>query len=344
MAWLSGWPYRKSHEIQGSTAGAQTDYQVRVVVHYGAGADSGEDVYLNGKCRTDFGDIRFTDSDETTELDYWMEEYVDSDYAVFWVKIPSIPASPDTATIYIYYGKADATTTSNGFNTFPDLFDDFDDNSFDTSRWDEVDVGTGDAIEQNQRMELYVPADTDCAQIVTKNAINIQNRLIEVYLNNTVISEVGLVLSLTKPTGGWFAEPNWYMGRLYRSTLTNKFRFERKVDGSHTLLYGGSPISWSEKVQFRITNTTIKGFEQTTQRFSETYQLSSYNCYIGIKSRGLSGYLGTDWVDNILIRKYVDPEPSHGAWGTEETPPLIERFQEEGTDFRETKFGATWTS
>jgi len=91
MSWLSGWGYRKSHEIVGSTAGAVTDYQVRVKAHYGSGDDSGEDVYLNEHCRTDFGDVRFTDSDGETEIPYWMEEKVDGDYAVFWVKVPSIP-------------------------------------------------------------------------------------------------------------------------------------------------------------------------------------------------------------------------------------------------------------
>ena len=46
-SWLSGWQYRKSHTINGSSAGAVTDYQVRIRVHYGEGSDSGEDVYLN---------------------------------------------------------------------------------------------------------------------------------------------------------------------------------------------------------------------------------------------------------------------------------------------------------
>ena len=40
------WSYRKSHVIN-SAAGAGTDYQVKIVVHYGSGADSGENVYLN---------------------------------------------------------------------------------------------------------------------------------------------------------------------------------------------------------------------------------------------------------------------------------------------------------
>ncbi|RLI85618.1 MAG: hypothetical protein DRP01_05810, partial [Archaeoglobales archaeon] len=78
--------------------------------------DNGEDVYLNEKCRTDFGDVRFTKSDGTTLIDYWMERKVDGDYAVFWVEIPD-DLSSSSATIYIYYGKSDATTTSNGENT-----------------------------------------------------------------------------------------------------------------------------------------------------------------------------------------------------------------------------------
>ena len=38
--WLSGWSYRKSHVIIGSTAGDVSGYQIRIVVYYGAGKDS----------------------------------------------------------------------------------------------------------------------------------------------------------------------------------------------------------------------------------------------------------------------------------------------------------------
>jgi len=114
--WLSGWLYRKSHEIVGSTAGAQTDYQIRIKVHYGSGTDDGENVYLNGKCRTDFGDVRFTASDGETLLNYWIEEKSDSNYAIFWVKVPSIPASPDTTTIYCYTPDTDVMTENGWVN------------------------------------------------------------------------------------------------------------------------------------------------------------------------------------------------------------------------------------
>jgi len=83
--WLSGWQYRKSHVIE-NTSGAGTNYQVSVKVYYGSGTDSDSDVYLNGKVRSDFGDVRFTDDTGTELLDYWMEENISqSNFTGTWV-------------------------------------------------------------------------------------------------------------------------------------------------------------------------------------------------------------------------------------------------------------------
>ena len=126
-AWYSGWSYRKSHVIN-AASGAGTNYQVKITAHYGAGTDSGADVYLSNHSRTDFGDIRFTGSDGATLLDYWMESETDSDNAVFWVEV-SEDLSSANRTVYVYYGKSDATTASNLDNTF--LWgDDFDGSAF----------------------------------------------------------------------------------------------------------------------------------------------------------------------------------------------------------------------
>jgi hypothetical protein len=125
MGWLTGWTYRKNHFVN-PTSGAGQNYQKRIIVHFGAGISSGEDVYLDGKCRTDFGDIRFTNSSGAFALDYWMEEKVNSNYAVFWVKI-SDDLNVYNVKIFIYYGNAGATPTSNGDSTFI-FFDDFETN------------------------------------------------------------------------------------------------------------------------------------------------------------------------------------------------------------------------
>jgi hypothetical protein len=128
--WLNDWSYRKAHVIN-SASGAGINYQIKIRAHYGNGTDSGEDVYLNTHSRTDFGDVRFTDDDGTTELDYWMEEKVDGNSAVFWVEVVDDLSSQDQ-TIYIYYGNNDATTISNGENTF-ELFDNS--KTFNATKW-----------------------------------------------------------------------------------------------------------------------------------------------------------------------------------------------------------------
>jgi predicted GH43/DUF377 family glycosyl hydrolase len=71
-AFLTGWDYRKYHNLT-ATVGAGTNHQVKIRTHYGSGTDSGEDVYLDSKSNFDFSDVRFTDNDETTLLDYWNE-------------------------------------------------------------------------------------------------------------------------------------------------------------------------------------------------------------------------------------------------------------------------------
>lgn len=121
---LPGWASSKVKIINGSTAGAVTNYQMKITVHKSNGTDTATDVYLGSVVRDDFGDVRFTDSDGTTLLDYWLDAIVSGVSADVWVEVPSIPIDPGTATIFLYYNNPSATTTSNGTNTFL-FFDDF---------------------------------------------------------------------------------------------------------------------------------------------------------------------------------------------------------------------------
>ena len=104
-AFLSGWSYRKLHTISGSTSGVLTDYQVRFKVYNTTGTDTGENVYLGSNVKPDFSDLRFTTTDNTV-LTYWVQE-TGSNYAVVWVKVPSI--STTGTQIYLYYGNPSAS-------------------------------------------------------------------------------------------------------------------------------------------------------------------------------------------------------------------------------------------
>ena len=71
----------------------------------------------------DGADVRFTNTDGSSDLPFWMESYSNTiRLAYFWVKVPVV--NTGNTTIYLYYGNTAAiTTTSNGEDTF-DFFDD----------------------------------------------------------------------------------------------------------------------------------------------------------------------------------------------------------------------------
>lgn len=110
----SGFQFFKRHVILGSADGALTDFQIRVTCNKGSGADSGENVYLGPNVQDDFDDVRFMSADGLTGLAYWKDQSTLSSgvSCSFWLKVPSIPASPESVAIRVYYGKSDAADAS----------------------------------------------------------------------------------------------------------------------------------------------------------------------------------------------------------------------------------------
>ena len=104
-AWWNGdWQYNVVLPI----TNANNSYQMKINVS----KFSGGNVSCGGHCRDDFGDIRFTDIDNTTQLPYWIENYTLGTQATMWVKVSS-DAETDQK-IMMYYGNGFVTTTSNG--------------------------------------------------------------------------------------------------------------------------------------------------------------------------------------------------------------------------------------
>jgi len=311
--WLTGWLYRKSHEIEGSTVGELSDYQVRVKVHYGVGTDSGEDVYLNEHCRTDFGDVRFTSDDGVTEIPYWMEEKVDGDYAIFWIKVPSIPASPDKATIYIYYGKSDAMTTSDGDATFL-YFADFEDCTIgddgSCEGFSPLAGATWEVKAGKWYSGKYVSAESwsFAGEAWTNYAFKLRTYLAyhSSNINFRVVDKDNHYLLVIFPAG------------------TKKFVFYKRVSASYTQLAYTNPAmavgNWYA-VEIKIVD------EGAGTRFKIYFNDNLEINYLEDPRTFTSGKIGfrippttceTYW-DDLIVRKYVDPEPSHGDWGAEES-------------------------
>jgi len=314
--WLTGWSYRKSHQIVGSTAGAQTDYQVRITVYYGSGTDSGGNVYLNGKCRTDFGDIRFTASDGSTLLAYWMESYTASSSAVFWVKVPSIPASPNTATIYIYYGKSDATTTSNGDATFL-FFDDFPGTAVNTTKWT---VLSGGSVSVSNG-ELVLTGDgSNRGKVASKTFQSTDYVRMRVKSRVADASESSL-LAVLQHDKTYGASSNRPSNGFWHETYGTEFNIYKGVSNTLTKLtsvtYDFYPDTNYHILEFVKSGSSMKGYADGVLKTSVSDTTTFSSKYIGLASRERAYATRVDWV---FISKYVEPEPSHGSWGGEETP------------------------
>ncbi|MDA8596759.1 DUF2341 domain-containing protein [Candidatus Pacebacteria bacterium] len=77
--------------------------------------------------QSDFEDLRFTESDGTTLIPHWIEQYTASTDAVVWIQIPSLPAN-DTYDAFVYYDNVAAVSTSSSTPVFI-AADSFEDNN-----------------------------------------------------------------------------------------------------------------------------------------------------------------------------------------------------------------------
>ncbi|MDD3102419.1 MAG: DUF2341 domain-containing protein, partial [Patescibacteria group bacterium] len=138
------WGYRRKITLTENSTRDLTNYQVRIKL-----TSSNFDF---SKAKSDGTDIRFTSTNGTSELKYWLESYDQSGQtAVVWVKVPSILAST-TPDIYIYYGYSGAPNVSDLANTF--IFaDTFDGAVINTDKWTEYDTG-GNYLTQNDKIIL----------------------------------------------------------------------------------------------------------------------------------------------------------------------------------------------
>jgi hypothetical protein len=343
IGWLSGWKYRKSHVIN-PASGAGTNYQVKIIAHYGTGTDYNDNtkvppeghIYCNGHSRTDFGDVRFTKSDGTTLLDYWMESYTAGDNAVFWVEVAD-DLSTNAVTIYIYYGNATATTTSNIFNTFP-LADDF-------NRADSATVGEGWTEDEDAGVgALSIESNT-------LKIVQYQNYYCHIEKSAPSLSTLALHGKIkTGANGGaswtpmicvyWASYDRCFVG--WR-TDNSKWFAEWDIAGtvSYADLAGGSLNTW-QYYRIRVTSGTVylevstNGVTWSTVASITRPSSWSGNPTLILVGKGYAGNAssypnsdldnnystagnsGTHYADDVFVRKYVDPEPSHGSWGVEE--------------------------
>lgn len=336
MAWLShNWDYRQKINVTGQS-GAGTDYQVKLLVGESSGA-SGEDFHLDNKsdnfpsAKDDGGDLRFTDNDGTTLLDFWVVQVTGTTpnrLATIFVKVNDNLDSNQA--IYCYYGNdtSGLSSDSDGDATFL-LFDDFDDSSLDVGSgglwsWVREPVGDWDeGITEADKLNIKT-TDTDLWG-GTNTAPILQSQ--------SIISgdfEVLIKLKFSPTTDFHTAgvmiyndDSNWVRTiRQYNSG--QKVQFEKEVANSPSNL-GNAVVTDTELflALSRISNdvTQYHGANLNSLSSIGSTTISLTNRYASLLSLDVN--VGASQInalfDYILVRKRVATEPSFSSSDGEET-------------------------
>ena len=286
---------------------------------------SAETVLAEGHCKTDFGDIRFTDDDGTNLLDYWMETKVDGEYATFWVKVADDLTSV-SRTIYVYYGKSDATTTGNPDNTF--LF--FDGFNGDLSKWTAL-SGTWTTGGGNLTIQ---PSTVRNNYLITQSTFATSNIAIRTKIASTQTSPTpyqahpGVIWHANTLTGTSHRNDQVYFRphatgptELYGNIQPAYYDGIDGIDNSGLHFYDdkkGSYYNWNTwyTVEVRIPFPPMNLTLYANNLYWHNWGNQQYsNDRIGLVAQ--EG--GKNYFDYFAVRKYVDPEPAHSTWGSEET-------------------------
>jgi hypothetical protein len=306
MAWLTGWSYRKSITISRS-AGAVTDYQMLIKVGESAGS-SGYDVNCAGHSLSTLNDLRFTTSDGTTLLKYWIDAgatigTTPNQTFQVWVKFDSI-GTGDT-TFYMYYGKSDAAAYSSGADTFI-FFDDFERGI------------NGDAVGGSWATASSFTISTTHAFGGTRSGLEKGYGTI----TQAASDLIAIRFRMYKPNAGW--QKLWWGN----GTHLLDFQFEN-ITNILDHYYSGSgwvtdgtltQDAWNliELSNFIWANTTCDVWLNGTKIVANANWHQDYAGSNGIITFG--GNNSSMWLDDVIVRNFRATEPSWGSWGNEEVP------------------------
>jgi len=299
---IAGYSFRRQITINNTlNSNNLTDFQVLITLDT-------QSLIFAGKMRSDCGDIRFTDSDGQTLLNYWLESGCNTASTKIWVKVPSIPAN-SSKTIFVYYGNPGATSLSNGDATF-DFFDDFLGTSLNTNKWQVINSGSGTYSLSNGEITI---ASTGDWWGTSDNAIYIISSTSFPY---NYIAE-------TRVTGNSYDNYQRIFG-LRASSNTNSRMFVFLADGnaSHiTHVYrdsDGASANWYGEntgvlrpsfpfiLKFVRVGDTVYGYVNDSLANSRTVANWGLNYVALTDTHSTSNSNKFDW---IRVRKYTSQEP-----------------------------------
>lgn len=306
----SGYAKKMPVEISPSSAGAESNYAVKVALVKGSGTNGAGVGYLGDQCLNWPYDIRWADN-EGNELSFYRAES-DSTDGTWWIKVSSIPTG-DNTTIWVYFGKYGDSDASSGANTFI-LSRDFE--SGDLSDWETAQAGW--SCQSSQK------AEGSYAGKGVYNSSGLRLLAQSISPGRAVLIHAWVRPEHVSYSAGFFRPSCGAAGALYAMYCRSGF-FKYYPGSAYTDLPTATAYSvntWYE-VEVAIDNPNqlfrwwvngaSKGSAALKNGSGTTVGTTEYMTKMQSYSDANSG--GVYYIDQIWVRPYVYPEPSVGTPG-----------------------------
>jgi len=314
QSWLGGWEYRRAITISNSLTQELSEYQIKLVIDTAS-------LISAGKLQSTCADLRFTDSDGVTLLNYWIESGCNTSETVVWVRVPNIPAS-SSKTIYMYYGNPNAQPMSSGESTFI-FFDDFTTLSSD---WGLVPTPRTDRSNPSFSVVdgwLRLYGSNVAGGVYYKNPISVTP-------NGYALESVVLLVSYPGNAAFYFLAVHDTLDNASTYTI-GLFETGAVSSGTHRWVlrtyvgYTDTGVGISANVVYRVSLRLTPSVQRlevynvvTTSR-TDSVSLPS-PMYLQLIRTDVASYTVDYRVDWVAIRHYVDPEPTATVSDIEEVP------------------------
>lgn len=252
---------------------------------------------------TDKKFVEFYDEDMQTLLPHYTELFDPTNYvAIFWVKVPFIPAN-GTKTIYLNVNTERTEDLSNPNAVF-DFFDDFEGDSLNTDIWEVV--GSGGYSVTDSQLILWAKNNdkNEYARIKTQtfSDIAVKTKAKLVSYSDEDFRAFGIVLR-----GGTIYNDNWRIGYSgYASDREDEIAILLTTESAKTKL--ASLAKTISKDTFYEMEFCASGNKLKLKCNGDVITAEDSTYSDGYVSLFVSE--GKAVFEYIIIRKYTDPEPS----------------------------------
>ena len=283
--WGLDWTCRRPITITGSHP---KNYQIKIFP-----------IPYDDDMRSDYGDLRFTESENRGELSYWVENYT-ADNATVWVR--RIENSDDT--IYVYYCNPGATSISNGASTFI-AFDNFEDG--DVSDWSGT-MTVAASMEQRFEGSRSMKKTSAAAGHQYKyKSIAVDNAEVWLWqrITNNPSAQGGPLFRSNGSTGYFQAYVQWVTDTSRKIVLAKDTSVTSLETSSTFTVSSGSWYKYVIRGQGSSISAEVFNSNYTSLASVSATNTSYVSGYIGWHMYDTSAYC-----DLLVARKYVPPDPT----------------------------------